>query len=798
MFNLRLIYRDLTNHFVFTIMSLAGLILGIACTFLIGIFILHESTYDFSQPNIDKIYTVYTKQHDASRSEKVAYSALPMAKALQNQLGDDILFCSLWQYTYPGVVFKTGKKALNSFTGFSTNQNFFRIFNFPLKSGNPIHLLDEPNTVVLTRSTALTMFGKENATGEIFSIDTLVFKVTGVLQDLPTNSQFRFDLLFSENVRYLFYPNFDVRWWEGGLQIFTLVKGSNELQRIRKTLIDIKANELSPEFREWYDYDIQAFKGLHMDNSMLGQTVVPVTRKYLITLFFIALSVLIIACLNYVIFSISLAEASFRETGILKVAGAKRNNLIILHLTEGILLSSIAVYLAFILARLLLPWFNTLTEVNISSSILDYRIIAAAFVLAILIGIFVTLYPAIYISNFSIVESLKLRSKGGEQNFLFRKILLVIQLVISISLISGEAIIIRQLKFMQNHDLGYDAKNLYSIQVSFLDRAFKIRMDKSKLFIAEMNQYASSLGLGKATISENIPGFYFQNQFKVSEDKGNPDNYEMIITSIDENFFEVYGINLLEGKNFKPGENASYFYAILNETAMHKLAWKNISGKSIRFHYDPSPIAVTGLVKDIHINSLQHAIEPVVYRYEDNNFPGFITFRLNPNKKKETLTLLKSTWEKLFPTSSFDGFFVEDKYNEKYGDEKRLISIIGTFSIISILLAVAGVIALISFIVTRRTKEAGIRKVHGASFTGIVFLFSAQLIRWVIFGSLLACPLSCYFAQKWLLQFPYRISMPWWIFVISGLIVLLLTVLSTIAIIWRAAQRNPVHALRYE
>ena len=798
-FPLRIAFRNLWKYKGFSLINIAGLAIGLAVLILISLFVIHETTYDSFHRNLDHIYEVNTVYHDASHSEHTANTPLPMPTVLKNHLGNAITISSIWQYTYPGVQFHYRNISLADFNGYSVDEGFLGMFSFPSLSGDLSRALVPSHSAVFTRSAAIKLFGKQDAVGEVFKVDSSYYTVTGILDDLPTNSTLRFDVLFSPDTRYRFYPNFDTRWWETGLTTYLLLMDSSQLSQVRNTLTYIHQNELFKEFRDFYSFELRPLKGIHLDSSVTGQEVTAVGSAYLSLLIGIAMAVILIACLNYTILSLSIAEMRYRASSVSKVFGATVKNILGQYILEALIMSIVAVYIAVLLARLFFPMFARLTGKSLDLHLGDYRVLAGALLLAILIGAVTALYPGLVLSRFNVVGAQRKRTRTTAGGWSMKKTLLVIQLTIASSLLISEFTILHQLQFMKHHDIGYNPDNLLSVPVIFLDGNHQKRLEKTQLFAQEIERKSAALGFSKATITENIPGFYYQNQFKLSTlDKDAPE-FAMVITSVDENFNEVFGVQVKEGSGFIPGKNTAYGHIMLNETAMRTLGLKHPGDKPLRFHFDATPLEVIGVVKDINTNSLQHPIEPLVYQYGSNNYPGFLTIRIAMGKYRETREYLEQTWQKLFGEEiPFDCFFVFDKYNEKYGTEALFSGMIGTFSLVAILLSLVGLLALVTFMTAARTKEIGIRKCNGATSLDILRLLGRELLTWVIAGFVLACPLAWYAMQKWMQQFAYRTGLSWWIFALGGLTILIVALGSAGYLVLRTARSNPVDSLRYE
>lgn len=797
-FNIKLTFRNLLRYKTDSILKIGGLSIGMALAILIGQYLVHEMTYDSNQKNINNIYRIIKIENDNKNKFYNACNQLPMPVLLQNYLDSNYVVGSFWGYSYAPI--KAGNVQLYEYRGFSVEHEVLEIFNWDFITGDPKNALKEPNCAVLTKQFAEKLFGNANPVGLFFSLDSLFIKVTGVVENPPTNSLVSFDVLFSRNIRYNFYPDFDQRWWEGSVQVFVMNKNGAAISPLESVLKKIKNQDLSPEFREYFDFAIQPFKGVHLNDKMIGETIPPVSKGYLWTLVAIALAILLIASINYICLSTYQGNLRIKEIAVRKVAGASHKQLIMQYVVESIVVMLIVIDLALIIANLINPWFTSLLGRNIDLNFMNVYSLAVIFLFGFIVGIASSFNTAFYISRFDPQSIFHFKKQQHSKTIGNLQPFFIIQLAITLVLIISEIFITKQIGFLKNHPLGFDYKNLLSVDVSTLDRNNEKREQLIKSFLERINTSASArLCFSPASITENIPGFYFQNAFKVkSYEDVNSETREMVITSIDENYFDVFKAQLVEGIGFSNKSGKRRNRVLINETARKTLGWKTAANKHIVFHFENNPIEVIGVVKDINIQSLKYNIKPMVFQQGMNNYPAFFTIRVNPKKVLETIKFIKASWEKEFPNTPFYSFFVEDKYKDSYGEEENLSKIIGSFSFLSIILSLLGIYSFVSFTTQRRTKEIGIRKVNGASTFNIIGLLSFKLIGTIAISFIIACPITFYLINMWLKGFAYKLQPNMVIFLIGGIAV---TVVILSTVFWRtfrAANRNPVESLKYE
>jgi len=352
---------------------------------------------------------------------------------------------------------------------------------------------------------------------------------------------------------------------------------------------------------------------------------------------------------------------------------------------------------------------------------------------------------------------------------------------------------------MKNADLGFDNNNLISVNLIYGDMNQSERFNKAKIYKTELEKQGEVYGLTTGSITENIPGYYFNNSFTVNPTDAVINECLVVSTTVDENFTKVFGVDISEGRFFSEKYGTDNNAFIINETAMRKLGWKNIDGKFLKLNYNGDNDPVVGVLKDIHPNTLKEPIPPMIYRYGlQNNFPAFVTFRILPQYEKQTIELMKKTWEIIYPTLPFSYLNVRETYYKNYIEEQRLSKIIGIFAVLAIFLSLLGLFGLITFYLERRIKEIGVRKINGARVSEILSMLNKDFIRWILIAFVIACPVAGYGVYKWLQTFAYKTELSWWVFALAGLLITGIALLTVSWQSWRAAIRNPVDALRYE
>ena len=544
---------------------------------------------------------------------------------------------------------------------------------------------------------------------------------------------------------------------------------------------------------------LQPFTETHLSAGIGDNIVAPVSANFLYTLLAIAISVLLISCVNFTNISTSRHAERVKEIGMRKVLGANRSQLIKQFICESVLMSLTSLIIGITLAELFLPQFGNLTGKQINLyPLFAYPNIFIVIGFGFLVGLISGSYPAFFLSSYLPVQVFA-RHSGKNKSSNIRNVLLVGQFVIAAVLIATVLLIKRQVNFMENYDMGFQPRNVLTIPIE--TEVNRGQMKDVNALINLINEKKDAEGIKSLCITENVPGYYFNNRFGVVPENGDLEKpLEMVVTSIDENFINTYRAKIILGRNFshKYGSDKSDA-VILNESAAKKLEWVNAVGKRIRYVQDKYPLKVIGVMKDINIASLQNTVKPMIFRYAGADYEKhFVSVRLGPSNLSEEIKFLKNEWKSVFPGSPFSYFFVADKYNESYKSERNLAEIILAFSSLAILLASLGLFGLASLKVSQRTKEIGIRKVLGATVNNIIGMFTREFLLMIFIANLISVPLSYFIMNKWLQEFAYRTYIGVNIFVVTTVITLLIAFLTLSGQAIKAATANPVKSLRYE
>lgn len=792
---IKLSFRNLFKRKSFSIINITGLTIGITASLFILLYVRYEISFDNHNPNAENIYRIVEKQ----KQDGIIYAAAP--QPLSVKLNSD----------FPEIEHAVGISNLTSdvLAGEQrysavpiamTEKEFFTMFNFPLVMGNMENVFEDANSVVITRDFSESIFGNENPLGKTLKFHGHTFEITGIINPMPSNSLFNFKVIVSDKFRYISLPNWDERWWNGGLYTFVTFVNQKPVPNFESKLLDMQEEKYPDYLLNRHEHLVIPFKNSHLNADLLGDLKPAVSPLYMWILGGIALAILIIACINFINISIAAATRRHVETGIKKVIGANTRFLVQSFFVEMGLLVVIGLFLSILLIKALFPHFSQLIDKQISFSLSDPVLWTGLILFGLLAILISGLYPALYLSKPSPIQVFRTKGLSRHGNSRFQKSFVVLQFVVTIALGTGLMFMFKQVNYMKNHDLGFDKENLLILSARATGQNKEQQLKNTDLFIDKLESYQAQYGYSKASVTEFVPGFGYWNNFKIYP-QGNLHDVgtELKSAAVDENFVDVFKQKMVMGRFFSSQIAADDNALIINEAALKKFGWDDIENKYIGFHDKNNKVPVIGVINDIHINSLQHPIEPMIYRFgAKNNYPGFITFRLNPDRQAETIQFFKSQWEELFPEVPFESKFIADQFNAAYGKEEKLMRIIGIFAGMALFLSLLGIVALSVMFSERKIKEIGIRKVNGARVKEILVMLNSSFIRWITIAFAFACPVTWIVINKWLENFAYKTPMHWWMFILSGALSMIVALITVSWQSWRAACKNPVEALRYE
>ena len=804
-------FRNLTRNRSYTIINIAGLAVGIAVCMVIFIIIQFHTSFDNFHSKKGRIYRVLTEYHRAEAAKTGKDVPFPLPKALKNNFPQIEQVTAIFASHDDKLLIPDEKgttiKAFKENKGvFFVEPSFFKIFDFPLLEGS-YESLKDPNNVLLTKEVAERYFGDWKAAmgkiiklqlgGYIFEHGTEVLKVSGILAPVPVNSDFQLKLVVAYGTSFsgsLMDKSTD---WDdrtnSGFGCYVLMPPNTSVENFNQQLRAYSKEVQAPGNND--SHFIQPLSAVHFDIQTGDYSNKTISRTLLNVLWLIAAFILLIACINFVNLSTAQAVNRAKEIGVRKVLGSKRSQLQIQFVIETFLIVVIAIIIAVILTVLSLPSINKLLELSLSIHIpASNAIILFLVTVMVLVTALASFYPSIVLSRFNPVTVLKTKqTANASRGISLRRGLVVFQFIIAQALIIGTLIIVKQMNYFMDQPLGFDKDAVINIPFR-VDTSFFHREDYLK------QQLLSTNGVKAMSLSSNTPvedGDDMWSTFRFDHATKDAD-FKAITKFADDEYVNVYKLKLVAGRNLQPSKYTREF--LVNESFMKKLGINNpdeILNREISIWGDRIKCPVVGVLKDFNDRSLRNDLAPLLITTNGTMYSQ-AGIKLDAKNFASTLMAVKSIWERTIPNFVYEYRFLDDKIEGFYKQESQLAQLYKIFAAIAIFLSCLGVYGLALFMAGQRTKEVGIRKVHGAGTCNIVYLFSREFIILIAVAFAVATPIAWHYMNSWLRDYAYRINVSWLIFVAGGFAAMIITLLTISYQAIKAAFANPVNSLRSE
>lgn len=818
---LRNMRRDKLNSGI----NIAGLAIGIACVILIVLYVQDELHYDRFFSKANRIYQLNLKGNFGGQAFYTSNVPPPLGAALKQAFPEIESYTRI--YRVGNVVASEGQqqntnKAFTEKNILAVDSNFLEMFDYRLLNGSSKTSLQSPNSILLTETTAKKYFGTaKNAMGKTLQLDAFTdpFVVTGVLNDLPSQSTLQFDMLLPVSAcAQVKHFSWSWIWCQMGAYVQLQPQAANEagvrqLQSKFPAMVRVQAADafkrIGQPFDEFlkkggqWDFMLQPLTKVHLYSggiSMPFTTLGSIRYVYIFSI--IALFIIILACVNFMNLATAQAARRAKEVGVRKVLGSFKVQLVKQFLTEAMLYSLVATGVALLLVWMLLPLFNSIAGKTLCfESVFSNGIWLLVLALTVVTGLLAGSYPAFYLTAFNPIAVLKgvVAFKKSTGNQFIRNGLVVFQFTVSIALIVCTLVVFRQLQYTRSKNLGLSKDNIV-----VLPNAAKV---KGNLEILR-NQLLQVPGITSASVSTGVPAKDFSNfsdfYVPVAGNVKEPLAKDITLTSfiVDEQFLPTLQLQLLQGRNFSKSfaDSAS---VIVNEATVREIGWKEPLGKYLRYPgNDDQLFKVVGVVKDFNIQSLHSTVLPFALFYTSsktyNSSTAFVIAHIKPGYIEKAMPVMQSKWKNFAPEVPFEYSFLDKDFEALYRSEERMASVLGIFTSLSILVACLGLFGLSVYTAERRTKEIGIRKVLGASTRGVVILLSKDFLKLVGLSAVVAFPIAWWAMHNWLQDFAYRVSIEWWVFVLAGVLAVVIALCTVSFQAVKAAIANPAKSLRTE
>jgi len=787
---LKVALRNIRRQKGYSLINIAGLAIGMACCILILLWVRDELSYDRFHEKRDNIYRVLQHIH---YSEVVTWAITPgpLAPALKEEIPEieDAVRAvqTEWSIRYKDDTFTR--------PGYLVDPSFLSMFTFPLLRGTLETALSEPYSIVLTEEMAETLFGNEEPVGKTVRInDRGDCYVTGVIKNIPGNSHLQFDFLGTMELAKEIGFTVDI-WPNSRFYTYVLLQDNVSPEEVNKKIYNFLDSK--PTLEEWEKLSLQPLSGLHFAQS-IGFDNAGTGSYQLVAIFFIAaLFILIIACVNFMNLSTARSMLRAKEVGMRKVTGALKWQIISQFLSESILITLISFIIAIILGILFLPLFNSLAGKNFAVNLFfKSDIILGLTSILIFTGLLSGTYPAFVFSSYKPINLLKSSTSNGVKKTLLRKILVIFQFSISVILIFGTLVIYSQIRFMHNKDLGYEKENLIYLPVN------REINQNYETFKTALSNYTHILNV---TGTESLPthGISFTNGMWRWEGKNPEKDILFRAVIVDYDYFKTFNIKILQGREFSREFASDTLAVILNEAAVKVVELPDHVGKVLRYEGSEMEFKIIGIAQDYHFRSLHAEIEPLIILLDQSSpdnrrNANFICMRINSENISETLIYIEKIWNEYSPGDSFSYGFLDERIDNLYRTDKQISNIVKIFAFLAIFVSCLGLFGLVSYVILTRTKEIGLRKVLGSSVSGIVVLLTREISKWVLFANLFALPIGYFVMNNMLKSYPYRINIGSEYFIFSGLLTLLIALMTVSYQAIKAALSDPVKSLKYE
>ena len=784
---IKVILRNVRKKFGYTLIIVLSLTIGIVSSLFLLMYVFDDLSYDQFHEKKDRIVRVLA--HITESDDEFTWSVVqrpfgPQAKEDYPEIEEYVRFIPVWGELF---IDKNAKQQREEVA--YTDSSFFKVFSFDLIKGNPSTVLARPNTMVVTESFARKFFGDEDPFGQsIHTSSGKNFEITGIMKDIPYNSHLTFSALISKPTET--WEDNPVLWGNFSVLTYLLLAEGTDRNVLQEKIQEMyeKYMQTSKDMNWHIEYILEPLTDIYLKSDASADRRGDIKYVYIFSI--VAFFMLLIASINYMNLATSRSTYRSKEVGLRKVSGSHRRTLIMQFLAESVFLTLIALIISIIIIIVLFPSYNQITgklfEVNY---LYTPQVILTLIAFIVFIGLIGGSYPAFYLSGFNPVSVIKQETRTGKSNFILRKILVVLQFAISIALIINTWVIYKQLGFLKNKELGF---NLHNIMVMHLENQQIQRQYPVIRDALLQNPNIMNISTSNNSPGHGVPKYTFSVETSEGMMEKGINTY-----AVDCNFIETIGIEIVEGRNFSNEFLTDTAIAlIVNETAVKRFNWDNPLDKRITNKWSEKPYRVVGVMKDFHQEGLYHPIETLMFILQENNY--FVTIKLKDNNIKETLRYIESRWEEIFPESPFQYTFLEDNYMQQFKADERRGVIFTYFSILIIIIACLGIVGLAAFTVEQKTKEIGIRKVHGASIGKIVMLISSEFLILVIISMIIAFIGAYFYMKSWLQDYAYPVKIDPWMFIGTGLLAIIITLITVSYSTIRAGRINPADALRLE
>lgn len=790
---IKIALRNLWRRRGFSLINIVGLAIGMTAGFLILLYVNFERSYDQFHTKGDRIYRVVSDIKTPSDSFDIPVAAWAVSPNLEKQFPE---IEAAVRILGTNMLVRKEKLKFKEGNVFAVDSAFFNVFDFKLIQGDPNLAVKKPFSIVLSETTAKKYFGDQNPMGKSLKIMEKGHNVTvtGIMKDIPANSHLSADIIVSLTTYTQVIDkdsDLDNAWGNYDPASYILVNENTNPDQLQAKFPDFLERNSGDEMREskmFVTLFIEPFKKVYLHSTRGRNASANITNVYIFSI--IALFILLIASINFINLTTARSVERAKEVGIRKVVGAEKQQLALQFIGESIIICLIAFLVTIVLTAVVLPFFNDMAGKVVSTGIFATPThILTLFTLSLTIGIVAGLYPSIVLASFKPIQVLKGNFSTGTKGVFLRKSLVITQFTISIALIIGTIIIYNQMRYMRNQELGFNKEQLLVLETNATESQETLKQIVDKLPGVISTSYGSSTpGGGNSSAYSEI-----QNK------KGDLQIANLKLYFVDYKHIPQFDLKLVAGRGFsKEFASDSTKAMVVNEETIKLLGYSNPEEAiGAKFKQWGREGQIIGVIKDFHFRSLQQKIAPLTMRIEPNRYNKF-TVKLNSKNVTQTIASIEKTWQSILPNTPFDYYFLDEFFNRQYRSEERFGNLFLSFAILAILISCLGLLGLAAYSTLQRRREIGIRKVIGASVSGIINLLSIDFLKLVFIAFIIASPVTWYVMHQWLQDFAYKIEIQWWVFLFAGGAAGGIAVLTVSFHALKASLTNPIKSLRTE
>ncbi|MBC2844722.1 ABC transporter permease [Winogradskyella flava] len=786
----KIAFRNLFKHIGFTALNISGLAIGMTAGFLVLLYVSFELSYDKMHEKSDSIYRIVADIKTPSETIEASIAAWPVAPALEQEFPEILKSTRVMNLNL--TVVKNNKKVIEEDV-VAVDSSFFEIFDFELVKGDKTQILKQPNSLVLSETIANKYFGQDNPIGQNLELEGFddLGVVTGVMKEIPENSQIQADIVMSMITFTASPSDRDEQWGSYDPSHYVLTSESvnpKDLESKFPAFIEKRTGDQMRQSQMFVTLFLEPFSDVYLKSSRGGNITGNINNVYIFSI--IGIFILLIASINYINLATARSVERAREVGIRKVVGAQKNQLAFQFISESVVVCLLAFLLAVGLTALSLPYFNALAGKTVSSGIFTEPVnILYLFLIALSIGVVAGIYPAIVLSSFRPVSVLKGSFSKGSKGVLLRKSLVVVQFTISIALIIGTIIIYNQMQYMRNQDLGFNKEHTLVIPTQIGNSQDALKTSISAI------PGVKGIALASSVPGSGNPAAYSE----IENQNGDLQVANLDLYFVNEDYIPQLGMEVVAGRAFSRDFASDSTQAmIINEKAVSLLGYTNAKDAiGARYQQWGSNGQIIGVVKDFNFRSLQQDIAPITMRLDPNS-TNIMTVKIASNNITQTIGAIEKTWLSMMPADPFEYYFLDELFDEQYEAEEDFGNLFLSFALLAIFISCLGLLGLAAHSTIQRKKEIGIRKVIGASVGSIVNLLSKDFIKLVGIAFVISAPLAWYAMHNWLEDFAYKIDIEWWMFIMAGVIAITIALATVSFQAIKSATTNPVKSLRTE